>query len=265
MLMSVSQPSGYRLPATVGLTALSRALISDGRSLRRDESVVAVAIVAAELFVGSQDPDAVLRRLSHGQLSGSDLTLSTASGRGLVSRAAEFVDLAHVLTHRPGALPMPTRLDLRFSLQFFDDPDDSGPAWTYVLVGTNSDRLEQAWLSVDGVEAYPVTVDDQPPLFPESDPEWAKRAIVWDRVLAPYAHAQPITWAASEPQLFFDVTESLAHPERDQANAADGRLTVPLVVEQVRQLLDDPGHGDRSTLTAALTRPLAVSGAAPLG
>lgn len=260
--MSVSQPTGYRIASNISLTALSRALIRDGRDLRRDESVLAVAIVAAELIVTPQDPDAVLRRLSHGQLSSADLTLSAGGGLSVISRAAEFIDVAHALMHRSGAVPMPARLDLRFSLQFFDDREDPSHAWTYVLVGTNSDRLEQAWLSAPGVEPYPVTTDDQPPLFPESDPGWAERGVVWDRVLAPFAHSAPIAWSASEPELFFDVTESLANPERDGVSAADGKLTVPLVVEQVRQLLDDPAYADLPTLTAALTRPLAGASAA---
>jgi hypothetical protein len=239
--VSVSQPNGYRIPGDVRLTALSRTLASDLRTTFRDEAARAVASVIAELL--DADTDTVLRRLSHGQLGIDDLIISPVrASDAVLSHAAEFVELLHAHMHRPSALPMPTHLDLRCWLQFFDDPDGDSTGWTYVLLGTGSDRLEQAWQAVAGVEPFAVTAPDQRPDRPEADAGWVERAEVWDRVTAPLRGAAPLTWQAPEPELLFDIAESQRDAAGDSARAASGRLTVPAVLAALAAQLGTEDH-----------------------
>lgn len=101
--MSYSQPTGYRMPASVSLPSVSRALERFGWPVWRVETVRALAAVAIDLLNSSDDRDTVYKRLSHGQISEVDLVISTTTERGLLHRAAEFLDVAHGIMHRPSA------------------------------------------------------------------------------------------------------------------------------------------------------------------
>lgn len=233
--MSTSHPSGYRFPSSISLTALVRRIITDGRAIRRDEAVQAVASVIVELLASPQDRDSVYRRLSHDQLSAGDLRVSAGIQPTLVCFAAEFIDVAHALLHRASTIPIPSHLDLRFSLSFYDDAAD--PDWTYALLATDSDPLEQAWAGVDKVEPFSLASTIEAGRSNESDEHWVQGQAVWNRVLEPYRHSAPLAWTAPEPELLFEVMDSLRSPADAAALAAAGGITADLVVDAVRQKL----------------------------
>ncbi len=179
--------------------------------------------------------------------------VSSKRGSGLLRQAAEFVDQLHAVTHRPSAIPIPPQLDLRFTIQFFDDRHDPDRTWTYVLVGTEQGRLEDSWREVRGVQPYPVANAADPPADIDFDPEWSERCAVWERVLRPYRFETPLCWQASDPQLLFDIVESLSHPEREAELTEEGRPTATLVIEETRRLL---GNAAMPELEALVTRPI---------
>ncbi|RKT79756.1 hypothetical protein DFJ68_3234 [Terracoccus luteus] len=241
--MTYSQPRGYRLSTDTSLTSVSRALERFGWPLWQVEIRRAVAAVCVELLA-DDDRDTVFRKLSHGQVGDEDLVVSAANRRGLLHRAAEFLDVGHGIMHRPSALPLPPRLDLRCRAQFMDDRDDPVRRYTYVLFGTEHERLEEVFLQLRGIEAYPLASGDDP--VDDDDAagagaELAERAAVWDRVLAPYARFSPLSISAPEPQVTFDVAESLHWPDREDEFAAQGKTTVTQVVAEVARRLGDTG------------------------
>lgn len=240
--MTYSQPRGYRLSTGTSLTSVSRALERFGWPLWQVEIRRAVATVCIELLA-DDDRDTVFRKLSHGQVGDDDLVVSAANRRGLLHRAAEFLDVGHGIMHRPSALPLPPRLDLRCRAQFMDDRDDPERRYTYVLFGTEHERLEEVFLQLRGIEAYPLASSDDPgdPGDETGRDERAERAVVWDRVLAPYARFSPLSISAPEPQVTFDVAESLHWPDREAEFAAQGKTTVTQVVAEVARHLGDIG------------------------
>lgn len=252
--MTYSQPKGYRLSSAVSLTSVARALERFGWPLWRGETVRAVASVAIELL-GSDDRESIYQSLSHNQVGETDLVISEARGHGLLMRAAEFVDVSHALMHRTSALPLPPRLDLRCRAQFMDDRGDPAREWTYILFGTEQELLEDVFMQIRGIEAFPVNVLDDPPADPDHDSEWEMRAVVWQRVLAPYTRSSPLSLSAPEPQLAFDIAESLLHVTRDEEYMAEGKTTVTAVIAEVaRQLGDDAPADLREQLTARIER-----------
>jgi hypothetical protein len=233
--MSVSRPTGYRMPSSRGLTTLSRRIVANGKALRRDEAVRIVAGVAARV-VESGSSDEVFRALSHGHLGDDDLVVSNGRLQNLVGRSAEFVDLLHASLHNTFTLPPDPWLDLRFEIRFFDDPEEPEAPWTYVLVGTESDAMEQRWRAVDGVESYPLPNPDAPAGDEDADAA-SRREAVWSRVMAPYANSSPLSWMAPDPQLLFDVVDSVAAADGDAARADEGKLTVTLVAAELARLM----------------------------
>ena len=179
--MTYSQPIGHRLPSQIGLTSLSRALERFGWPVWRVEVVRAVASVVIEMMEPSADTEEVCRRLSNGQVGADDLVLSRARDSGVLLRSAEFLDVAHGLLHRPSAMPLPPTLDLRCRAQFMDDTGDPDRAWTYVLFGTEHDRLEQAFVHLRGCQAYPLATFDDPPPAGDEDADWHERTPNWPR------------------------------------------------------------------------------------
>lgn len=253
--MTYSQPEGYRVPSRVSLTSVSRALEHFGWPLWRTEVVRAVAAVAGELLAARNGREQVYQKLSRNQITESDLVISLANGRGLLHRAAEFLDVGHGLMHRPSALPLPPRLDLRCRAQFMDDRNDPERAWTYILFGTEHQRLEDAFLQLRGIEPYPLPVSDLPLTDPDADPDLAARAAVWARVLAPYARSSPLSLSAPEPQITFDIAESLRRPDKDAQYAAEGKTTVTAVIAEIAGHLGDDAPPDlREQLTAQIER-----------
>lgn len=252
--MTFSQPMGYRLPSHVSLPALSRALERFGWPVWRVEVVRALASVVVEMMAPSADPDEVCRRLSNGQVGADDLVISRTQSSGLLLQCAEFIDVAHGLLHLPSALPVPPTLDLRCRAQFMDDTADPDRAWTYVLFGTEHDRLEQVFLHLRGCEAYPLAVSDDPPPADQIDQDWLDRAAVWQRVLAPYRRSTPLQVSAPEPQVMFDLFESLQHRELDAELAAAGKVTVSAVVDELERRLADNVPDDLYELLTARPR-----------
>jgi hypothetical protein len=51
-----------------------------------------------------------------------------------------------------------------------------------------------------------------------------------------------LTWQAPEPELLFDIAESLRDPAGDSARAASGRLTVPAVLAALAAQLGADDH-----------------------
>ena len=253
--MSYSQPTGYRMPASVSLPSVSRALERFGWPVWRVETVRALAAVAIDLLNSPDDRDTVYKRLSHGQISEADLIISTTTERGLLHRAAEFLDVAHGIMHRPSVIPMPSKLDMRSRAQFMDDPGDPARTWNYVLFGTEHDRLEQVFMQLRGIETYPVAAADDPPADSESDPGWAERCVVWQRVLAPYSRSSPLSISAPEPQITFDIAESLQFGDRDAEFAAAGKVTATAAIEEIRRQLGDNSPTD---LTNQLTQRISA-------
>jgi hypothetical protein len=244
LTMSVNQPHGYRLANTVSLTGLSRRIIRDGASLWRDEAVRAIATVLVELLDSPDDRDRVFQLISHGQVAQSDLVVSVARHLPLVAQAAEFIDVLHAVLYRPSAIPIPPGLDLRFRVQFYDDSADPEGVWTYVLVGTNIARLEEAWQGLPEVESFPVPIAEHSQDPSEADPHWTERPAIWDRVLEPYRRSSPISWSTLEPQCLFDVEESQRYPDRDADFIAEGKITARLVIDKVISLLREGAPDD---------------------
>jgi hypothetical protein len=251
--VSVNQPSGYRFPASFGLTSLSRQLVSYGRPIRRDAAVGAAARVLTQIISSPQDWPSVFPHLSFGQVTLETLKVSAGRRDGLLSYAGEYVDAVNAHLHRTSAVPVAPWLDLRFELQFFDDPADPHLRWTYALLGTESHALEAAWAAVDGVEAYPAASLADPPTDPDVDPGWSDRRLVWDRLTAPFRRSLPLSWRAPDPSLLFDLAESMADPGRDDELAASGGVTQSLVMEALGELLGDSAPAD---LLAMVTRPV---------
>lgn len=252
--MTFSQPMGYRLPSHVSLTSLSRALDRFGWPVWRVEVVRAVASVVVEMLAPAADAEEVCRRLSNGQVGANDLVISRTQNSGLLLRCADFLDVAHGLLHRPSALPVPPTLDLRCRAQFMDDTGDPDRAWTYVLFGTEHDRLEQVFLHLRGCEAYPLAIVDDPPPPGDMDQEWQERVAVWQRVLAPYGRSTPLQVSAPEPQVMFDLFESLQSPGLDAELAAAGKVTVSAVIDELERRLGDNVPDDLYELLTARPR-----------
>jgi hypothetical protein len=224
------------MPSSIGLTTLSRMVVVGGRTLRRDEAARVVAGVAA-LMIDAGNSDEVLRKLSHGQLGDDDLVVSKEERYdNVVARSAEFVDLLHASMHGAFTLPAESWLDLRFELQFFDDPEAAEGDWTYVLLGTENKSLEAAWAGIDTVERYDIP---EPDALQRSDVEegLAQRERLWSRVTAPYVRSSPVSWKAPDPQLLFDIVDSLGHLDGDAARAEAGEITVTLVAEALAPLI----------------------------
>jgi hypothetical protein len=247
--MTVSIPTGYRLPGSVGITALCRHLVNTGRLPRRDQAIHVIAGIMARALESS-DRDALFKSLSKGQVGDSDLAISNAGDRPLVARVAEFVDVLHSALGGPFALPPDPWLDLRFELRFVDDPEDKGNCWTYALLGTEGEGLQSVWQAIPGVEPFAFDDAHDSERFPSTDRDFSQEhEKIWARVLAPFATANPLCWTAPDPQLLFDILDSLGHPECDEAQAAEGRVTVPLVLAQLRRLTNDSTAGLDRVLT----------------
>ena len=151
-----------------------------------------MAAISVDLLASPDDRESVYRKWSHGQITESDLTLSHTNQRGLLYRAAEFLDVGHSLMHRICALPLPIKIDLRCRAQFMDDRYDPERQWTYVLFGTEHVRLEDAFVKLRGIEEYPLTLPGDIMIDHEPDPGWSERAVMWDRVLEPYGRSSPL-------------------------------------------------------------------------
>jgi hypothetical protein len=234
--MSVSSPNGYRMPSSIGLTTLSRLVVGAGRALRRDEAAKVVASVAA-LVLDAGRSDEVFRKLSHGQIGDDDLVVSKEDRYDtVVARSAEFVDLVHASMHAAFTLPAEAWLDLRFELQFFDDPEDPEGPWTYILLGSENNALESAWAGIESVERFPIPDPDALQQH-EVEEGLAEREAVWTRVTAPYERTSPVSWKAPDPQFLFDIIDSLGHMDGDAARAEQGEITVTLVAEELAALL----------------------------
>lgn len=235
--MSVSNPTGYRMPSSIGLTTLSRRVVAAGRAIRRDEAARVVATVAA-MVVESGGSDEVFRKLSHGRIGDADVVVSKEERyENLVARSAEFVDLLHAAMHASFSVPPEPWLDLRFELQFFDDADDPDGPWTYVLLGTENKALENAWAGVEAVETYPIPAPDAQFRQAEPDETFAAREATWARVTAPFVRSSPVSWRAPDPELLFDIVDSLGHLDGDAARAEAGEITVTLVARELAPLL----------------------------
>lgn len=242
--MTYSQPRGYRLPSSVSLPSLSRALERFGWPLWRVEVVRAVATVCVDLLASPHDREAVYHKWSHDQISESDLVLSHMNDGGLLYRAAEFLDVGHSLMHGMSALPLPIRIDLRCRAQLMDDRYDPERRWTYVLFGTEHAKLEDAFLGLRGIEEFPLTLTGDIMVDHEPDPDWSERAVVWDRVLEPYSRSNPLAISAPEPQVTFDIADSLYHGDRDEEYEMQGKTTVTAVVAEVSRMLGEDAPQD---------------------
>lgn len=264
--MTYSQPKGYRLPSDIKITAIARALERLGWPIWQAETVRIVASVAIELLAARDERESVYQRLSHGQLTEADLVISEAQGHGLLMRAAEFLSVGHVLMRRPSALPLPPRLDLRARAQFMDDQGDPYRKWTYVLFGTEREPLEEVFVQLHGMEAFPLDNADDPSAGPAGDLEWEMRNAVWQRVLAPYVRFSPLSISAPDPQTAFDIAESLQQSDRDTEYHAQGKTTVTAVLAEVARQLGDEAPADlREQLTAPIKRHPKPSAVYPLG
>ncbi|MGO1383671.1 MAG: hypothetical protein ACTHWA_12400 [Arachnia sp.] len=251
--MTYSQPRGFRLPANTSLTSISRALERFGWPLWRVEVVRAVANISVDLLASPEDRDAVYHKWSHGQISESDMVLSHTNQRGLLYRAAEFLDVGHNLMHKMTALPLPIKIDLRCRAQFMDDRYDPERRWTYVLFGTEHVRLEDAFANLRGMEDYPLAFSSDIMVGHEPDACWSERAVTWDRVLEPYNRSSPLAISAPEPQISLDIAESLYFGNRDEEYTLEGKTTVTSVVAEVARML---GTEDVEDLKERLIAPI---------
>lgn len=270
--MTYSEPKGYRLPSEVKITAIARALERFGWPIWQVETVRAVASVALELLGSADERESVYQRLSHGQITEADLVISEAQGHGLVMRAAEFLSVGHALMRRASGVPLPPHLDLRARAQFMDDQGDPYRKWTYVLFGTERKPLEDMFVRLHGMEAFPRDTPDElgdsddPPAGGVDDLEREMRSAVWDRVLAPYARFSPLSISAPEPQVAFDIAESLRQSDRDTEFHVQGKTTVTAVVAEVTRQLGDTAPADlRERLIAPIKRDSTPSAVYSLG
>jgi hypothetical protein len=243
-MVSMSAPSGYRMPVSTSLSGLARLLTNGGRAIRRELMVSAVARVAAELVRDPAGEDALFEQCSQGQVAARDLSITSKQKSGVLLRAAEFVDAVNAYGHRVSAVPIPASVDLSFSVQFFDDPSAQVRDWTYALVTTQCDPLHQAWQGIRGVESFPVATRGESPELDTDYEGWAARVDVWERVLRPFHRSAPLRWDAPDSAVLFDLTESGRRPDLDAALAADGAPTVSAVTAEVRRLLGPDAPAD---------------------
>ncbi|WP_156222237.1 hypothetical protein [Pseudactinotalea suaedae] len=216
----------------------------------RTEAVRTLAAVADTLLQGRDDQEAVLRRLSHGQLGLEDLVVSRAQGGGILLRAAEFLDVAHVFIHRASAVPLPSTLDLRCTARFMDDPGDRDSRWIYVLLSTERSSMEIMFGGLRDVESYPVPA----PADVTDDPEAAERAEIWARVLQRYKSFSPPSILAPDLHLTLDLIEALGAGDRDDGLSSYSRVTIAEVVAEVALRQGDKAPDDlRAQLVAPQT------------
>lgn len=230
--MSFERPSGYRITRQLGLTTLIRGVVGEGGQLRRDEALRILSKVAAELAMVPR-PDEVFRRLSGGSVASEELDAVCGPEASLLARAAAFVDVVHLHLHE-GARVDPW-LDLRFEVQFYEDPAEPHGAWTYVLVSTNSSAFELGWRRVPGLLRYPLPESDDDQARHNDD--WVERFGVWERILAAYPRSGALAWRAPDPQLYAELTESLHDPSLDAKLGSEGKVTVTAVLAEVHRLL----------------------------
>lgn len=255
--MTYSQPQGYRLTSEIKITAIARALERFGWPVWQRATLRAVASVARELLAAPDDRKAVYQTLSYGQITEADLVISESRGHGLLMRAAEFLDVGHELMHRASALPLPRRLDLRCRAQFMDDQTDPYREWTYVLFGTEYRPLEDLFLQIRGMEAFPQPDPNDPHIDLFDDPDWETRGAVWRRVLAPYARYSPLSISAPDPQIASDIADSFEQSDRDPEYHAQGKMTITAVIAEVARQLGDETPADlREQLTAPIKRSI---------
>ncbi|MGB7423982.1 MAG: hypothetical protein WA903_03650, partial [Ornithinimicrobium sp.] len=183
----------------------------------------------------------------------ADLIVSNTFDRGLLHRAAEFLDLAHGMLHAPSTIPLPPKYDLRCTAQFMDDPDDSTHAWTYVLFGTEHRLLEERFEDMDGIESYPVEMEDDPLAAEGTDPQREERLETWNRVLRPYSRSSPLEISAPEPQVMFDIIESI-ESRSDGALAFAEKITVAATVNDINRRLG--GEEDLAALRERVLAPI---------
>ncbi|WP_156739940.1 hypothetical protein [Occultella aeris] len=230
---------------------MSRALERYAWPTWRIEAVRTLAAVADALHQGRHDQDAVLRHLSHGQLGLDDLVVSRAQHGGILLRAAEFIDIAHVFLHRASAVPLPSTLDLRCTARFMDDPDDPDSRWIYVLLSTERSSMETMFAGLRDVASYPVpTAADV-----ADDPEAAERAEVWTRVLQRYRSFSPPSILAPDLHLALDLIEAIGAGDRDDELSSYSKVTVSEVVAEVALRQGASAPDDlRAQLVAPLTQ-----------
>lgn len=251
--MTYSQPLGYRLSSEIKITAIARSLERFGWPVWQRATLRAVASVASELLAAPEERKTVYQTLSYGQIAEADLVISESQERGLLMRAAEFLDVGHEMMRRASALPLPRRLDLRCRAQFMDDQTDPYREWTYVLFGTEYRPLEELFLQIRGIEPFPLTDPNDPHAGLIDGPDWEMRGAVWSRVLAPYARYSPLSISAPDPHIASDIAASLEHSDRDPEYHARGRMTVTAVVAEVARQLGDEAPAD---LLEQLTAPI---------
>ncbi|MCP3427089.1 hypothetical protein NBM05_13975 [Rothia sp. AR01] len=232
--MTYSQPKGFRVPTGARLPAWVPGQMPGAWRAWRQEGVRAVATVLAEVLRTGESRDEVFRRLSYGQVGEEDLLFSRAHSACMITRASEFVDVAHAEMRKPTAVPVHPAIDLRCRAQFVGDPDDPELTWTYVLLGTERPALEQHFMGIEGMEPYPIPEEDAP-----EDEEAAERAALWRRALAPYRHIAPLSLSAPDPSLLFDASESILARIQDDELASRGKITSSEIVAEAARRLPD--------------------------
>ncbi len=71
-------------------------------------------------------------------------------------------------------------------------------------------------------------------------------------MLAPFGRSTPLQVSAPEPQVLFDLFESLQHHDGDTALAAAGKVTVSAVIDELERR---PGGNAPEDLRELLTAP----------
>lgn len=245
--MSSLQPRGYRLPVHRALDVLFVDLTTRLAPVLRDEAVEVLADVLRRVL--EQGEEQTLSELTFGQIGPQNLRVSSLAGYGGLARAAEFLDIQHVIRRLASSLPMAEEMNLRFSLSLLIE---TGDGWAYALCSCSRPALERVFADLPDVHPYPF--DDSPAPTPkpgaqaEVDTDQESRSRTWSRLMRlPGAEDSPVTWTR-RPELLFALVDSLRRPELDDERHAAGLVTATAVLRRLGELRGPLSEADRAQL-----------------
>jgi hypothetical protein len=236
------RPRGYRIARERGLAMMADDLPRTMEPVLVREAVTVLADVVEQFRSDGVGP--AVHRLSGGTIAASDLRLSTMLGHGIMLTAAEFLDLQHGTRSLPNIGVLPDATDLRVQVSMLASPTDR---FLYFLVATTRPVLEETWAALPDVERYPVPDLLEPAPAGESADEAAERAGVWRQLLAlePLRHL-PLAYRRV-PEVFFDLADSIAHPER-YVDGGDATVTAAAVLSELERRSGPLSASDRAEL-----------------
>ena len=227
--MSWKVHHGYRLPTSTSIPRLCRDLRIRMSPVHRELALEAVGMTALLLAADEASVEKVADAVSNGQVKATTSRWCPT----LLAQAAAIVDTVQERLRRPAALRVPAAFDLAFSVAFVADVVES--EWTYALLYTDRQELEEVWAATPGVEPWPWWNNtDRPDDVTEA--EWDERGDVWRRMLGddPPGHVG-CSWEAPYRDLWLEAAIS---------EESDAWLTVDAALRRL-EAIAAPGFFER--------------------